>query len=141
MTTSALDQPPRPAPDADSAGYWEATAAGQLAIGHCPNCGHWHQPPVERCVRCDVRLEFDAVSRLGTVFSRISVHQPTVPGHLHHLPYEVVLVELDEQAGLRLAAIPGSPGLAIGDRVELALAPLAGSPYQVPRAEPLGSPA
>jgi len=41
--------PPQPSPDVDTAPFWAATAAGQLAICRCQDCGLWLQPPLERC--------------------------------------------------------------------------------------------
>lgn len=129
-----LELPPHPDPDPDTAGFWESTETGHLAIARCQECGRWVHPPTERCAACAGPMGFERVSGRGVVFSRISVHQPTVPGYLRDLPYDVVLVELVEQQGLRLPArvetSPTSP--RIGDPVELRLDPLPGSTYRIP---------
>jgi len=133
--TIDLDQPPHPAPDPDTEGYWEATAAGRLSVARCVVCRTWHHPPCERCPACAGEVAFQPLSGRGTVFGVVAVHQPTVPGYLQDLPYDVALVELDEQPGLRIPVrVPEHGSLAIGDRVELALGELRGSPYRVPTA-------
>lgn len=129
-----LDIPPQPSPDPDTEGFWEATARGELAIAYCERCSRWSHPPTERCADCAAPMAFAPVSGQGVVFSRISVHQPTVPGYLTHLPYDVVLVELTEQSGLRIPARVDTPSgsLRIGDRVVLHLEQLPGSSFRVP---------
>jgi len=136
-----LDLPPQPDPDPDTAGFWESTAIGELAIARCQQCARWAHPPTERCAVCAGPMAFEPVSRRGVVFSRISVHQPTVPGYLRNLPYDVVLVELAEQRGLRIPArVETSPSaLRIGDSVDIRLEELPGSTYRIPVAVPAGS--
>lgn len=134
-----LEVPPAPNPDADSAGFWEATTRGDLAIARCLECRRWAHPPLERCPRCGGTMAFEAVSRRGVVFSRISVHKPMVPGYLRDLPYTVLLVELVEQEGLRLPVLvpPEQAGsLRIGDAVTIVLDDLTGSEYRIPTAVP-----
>lgn len=132
-----VEQPPHPAPDPDTRGYWEATAAGELRLARCTACRLWHHPPFERCPSCGGGVAFEPVGCGGTVFSVVAVHQPTVPGYLRDLPYRVALVEVDEQENLRMPVrVPVSISVAIGDRVTLELLPLAGSPYRVPGIRP-----
>lgn len=135
-----LDTPPAPRPDAETAPYWEATAEGRMVLGRCRECRRWLHPPREACPTCAGPVGFEAVSGRGTVFSFITVHQPTVPGYLRELPYSAALVEIDEQPGVRLPArLAGGAGahVQIGDRVTLELAELAGSDYRVPVARPV----
>lgn len=134
-----FEVPPAPDPDADSAGFWEATTRGELAIARCLECRRWAHPPVERCPRCASPMAFEPVSRRGVVFSRISVHKPMVPGYLRDLPHAVLLVELVEQQGLRLpvrvSPEQGDP-LRIGDAVTIVLEELAGYDHRIPTAVP-----
>lgn len=128
-----LEQPPHPAVDPDTEGYWSATEAGELRIARCTECRAWHHPPLERCFACGGTVAFEPVGRQGTVFSVVAIHQPTVPGYLRDLPYEVALVELDAQPGLRIPVrVPVGGVVAIGDRIELELAALPGSSYRIP---------
>ncbi len=134
-TADMLGVPPQPAPDADSQGFWDATASGELVICRCQSCRLWLQPPLERCRVCAGQTAFERVSGTGEVYTFIVVRQPSVPGYLEHLPYVVVIVELDEQKGLRLPSrLDGvDPGkVRIGMRVRAELVPLAGGDFTVP---------
>jgi uncharacterized protein len=130
-----FDQPPQPAPDADSEPFWQATAAGRLTICRCTSCGLWLQPPLERCRVCNGPTTFEEISGTGEVYSFIVVRQASVPGYLTDLPYAVVLVELDEQKCLRLPSrIIGTPieSIRVGMRVKAELVPLSGGDFIVP---------
>jgi len=138
-----LSLPPQPLPDADSAPFWEATAAGRLAMCRCQECHLWLQPPLERCRRCAGPTAFEDVAGTGTLYSFIVQHQPSVPGYLDQVPYVVGLVELDEQPGLRL------PGRVVGIqpqdvrcdmRVRAELVPLPGGSFTVPVFRPVPAP-
>ena len=80
-----LQTPPQPAPDADSAGFWAATAAGELRLCRCADCRRWHQPPLERCPACGGATGFELVSGCGRIKSFIVVRHPAVPGYLEKL--------------------------------------------------------
>jgi uncharacterized OB-fold protein len=135
--TAAADfsAPPQPAPDADSEGFWQATAEGRLAMCRCQSCGIWLQPPLERCRACNGETGWEEIAGTGTVYSFIVVRQPSVPGYLDDLPYVVALVELDEQPGLRLPSrLDGADpdAVAVGARVRAQLVPLAGGEFTIP---------
>lgn len=130
-----LSIPPQPSPDEDTRGFWEATRRGELAISRCQDCGLWHQPPLERCRRCAGPMAFEPVAGTGEVYSFIVVRQPAVPGYVEGLPYIPALVELDEQAGLRLPTrlVDVEPSdVSVGLRVRVAFEPLPGGDYMVP---------
>lgn len=138
-----FDAPLQPDPDPDTAGFWAATQAGVLRMARCEVCSRWSHPPVERCRACDGLLRFEKILGTGTVFSLIQVHQPSVPGFLRDLPYRVGLVELDDQAGLRVVggfAPVWSAEPAIGQRVAVRLVELPGGPYRTPEFHPIESP-
>ena len=129
-----LSIPPQPAPDIDTQGFWEATAAGRLAICRCRACGLWLQPPLERCRRCAGETSFEEVSGMGELYSFIVVHHPAVPGYLDELPYVIGLIELAEQSGLRLPArvVGADPGdLRVGQAMEAEVVDLTGGDYRV----------
>ena len=140
MTAAAV--PPQPAPDFDTEGFWAATAEGRLALCRCTECRLWLQPPLERCRRCAGPTAFEDVAGTGTIHSFIVQRQPAVVGYLDAIPYVVALVELDEQAGLRL---PGRivgiepDGAAVGLRVAAELVDLPGGDYKVPVFRPVGA--
>jgi len=127
--------PPQPRPDPDTAGFWAAASRGELALCRCQKCGLWMQPPLERCRRCGGETSFAPVSGRGAIYSFIVVRHPAVPGYLDGLPYVVAIVELDEQAGLRLPTrlldvVPEQ--VRIGQRVRVELSPHPGGDFRVP---------
>lgn len=129
MSTPGPVPPPAPLIDADSAGFWEATRDGRIALCRCTGCGTWLARPLERCSRCGGPTSFAQVAGSGTIYSYVVVHHPSVPAFAHMVPYVIALVELDE--GPRLPGIllgEAGPGVAIGQRVraELTLFPGAG---------------
>lgn len=67
----------------------------------CAECGKYHHPPSPICPYCLSRdVSPQPVSGLGTIVSytiNYQVWNPEVP-----VPYSIILVELDEQPGLRL---------------------------------------
>ena len=129
--------PPQPVPDADTQGFWEATASGTLAMCHCtdPTCGLWMMPPLDACRKCAAPTRFDEVSGAGSIYTFIIQRQAAVSGYLDNLPYVVGIIELDEQRGLRL---PGrildiAPEDVVCDmRVQATLESLPGGDYVVP---------
>ncbi len=81
--------------------FWTGGADGQLLIARCAGCGLWVHPPATDCPECDGVLAAQPVSGKATVFSYTVNHQPfnaAVP-----VPYVVAIVELVEQADLRIA--------------------------------------
>ena len=131
---SAPEAPPQPVPDEDSGAFWAATAAGRLELCRCRDCRRWLQPPLERCPRCFGETAFEPVSGTGVVYSFIVVHQPAIPGYRDQLPYTVALVELDEQAGLRLPGRivgAGANEVAVGRRVAAEIEDLPGGDFKV----------
>jgi uncharacterized OB-fold protein len=81
--------------------FWQGGADGKLQLLRCRACGSWIHPPQPLCPDClskDVKPE--AVSGRATVLTFTLNHQPWVPAPDH--PYAIAIVELEEQAGLRL---------------------------------------
>lgn len=124
---------PQPLPDADTAGFWAATAAGSLSICRCTQCGHWTHAPLERCRRCAGPVEFQPVSGRGALHSWIVVHRQSVPGPT--VPYLIGLAELDEDPLIRLIGVlrcadPGA--VRIGVPVTVELEPVPGGEFVAP---------
>ena len=81
--------------------YWAGGADGQLLIDQCTGCALWVHPPAADCPDCGGALAARPVSGHGAVFTYTVNHQPfnpTVP-----IPYVIAIVELAEQADLRIA--------------------------------------
>ncbi len=134
-TPDALHTPPQPLPDPDSAGFWEATSKGQLALCRCDACGLWMQPPLERCRKCNATTSYQPISGHGEVHSFIVQHRPVTVGYLDNVPYAVAIIEFDEQKGLRLPGrivdVPHGD-IRVGMRVKARLEKLPGGSFVIP---------
>jgi uncharacterized protein len=130
-----LHTPPQPAPDPDSAGFWKATANGQLSLCRCTACGLWMQPPLERCRKCNNVTEYQPIAGTGEVHSFIVQHRGVTVGYIDNVPYVVGIIEFDEQKGLRLPArvVDIAPqDVRVGMRVTARLERLPGGDFVVP---------
>lgn len=97
------DRRPLPEPDEVSAFYWDGARAGQLLVQRCPNCSLLQYPPDVACRSCQsTDLRPTEVSGRATLYSYAVVERPFHAGFVDEVPYVVALVELEEQAGLRL---------------------------------------
>ena len=117
---------PLPLPDPETAFFWEATARRKLEILRCQNCKTWVHYPKPACWNCSsMDLKPEEVSGRGTVYSYTVTHQD-VPGYT--APFAVVIVELEEQAGLRMVSnvvdVPPDD-VRIGMPVEVTFQPVA----------------
>ena len=91
-----------PEPDDSSRAYWAAAARGELVIQRCRGCRALVHPPRSECPRCAAtELPAERVSGRGTVHSFTIGHHAAsgIP-----TPFALVLVELEEQPGLRVLA-------------------------------------
>lgn len=116
MSTDAISakcSPPVPKPDPLTAGFWEATAQGKLAIQQCSRCGRFSHPPVRICPKCQsLEFKWTPVSGRGVVSHRtvIPESQSRVQGLDAAGPFAIIIVELVEQTGLYLVAnLRGAP--------------------------------
>jgi acetyl-CoA acetyltransferase/uncharacterized OB-fold protein len=92
---------PLPSLEPETEHFWRACRAGRLEVTRCRACGWYVHPPRPVCPRCDARdLGWEQVSGRATVVSFTVNHQRWIPGM--EVPYAIALVELVEQAGLRL---------------------------------------
>jgi uncharacterized OB-fold protein len=118
------DPRPVPAPDDVTRFYWQAAADHRLVLQRCRSCQKMQYPPEVCCLHCQ-REEFDAVESIGrgVIYSYSVVDRPLHAGFVDALPYVVVLVELDDQPGLRIVAnlidVPAGTPLSCGLPVEV----------------------
>jgi len=88
---------PLPKPTREDRPFWEAARQHRFILPRCRQCGHVWFPPYLNCQRC---LSFDRewmeASGRGTVWGWIEMQQPYIPSFRDDLPYNVVLVELEE---------------------------------------------
>ncbi len=89
----------RPVSSPDTAFFWAGTAAGELRIQRCGDCGALRHPPGPLCPQCgSPRPDYTVAAGTGEVFSYVVHHHPPVPGK--QLPIVIALVQLDE--GVRM---------------------------------------
>jgi uncharacterized OB-fold protein len=124
-----------PAPDEDSAPFWEGCEAGELRVQRCAVCGRRRMPPRPMCPWChSLDVTWETTSGRGRIWSWVVPHPPLLAAYAEQAPYNVVVVELDDdpsirfcgnvvaEAGGRLDAIDPHT-LAIGDAVEVCFGP------------------
>lgn len=106
-----------PRPDDDSAPFWDWCAKGELRIQRCSSCRRRRMPPRPMCPWCrSWAAEWDAVSGRGRVWSFVVAHPPLLPAYAERAPYNVVVVELEEEPSIRLVGgLVTSPDEPIGD--------------------------
>jgi acetyl-CoA acetyltransferase/uncharacterized OB-fold protein len=98
MSTPSL---PLPTLEPETEFFWRACRAGRLEIVRCHACGWYVHPPRPICPRCQSRdCAPEVVSGRATLVSFTINAQPWIPGMA--VPYVIGLVELVEQADLRL---------------------------------------
>jgi hypothetical protein len=91
---------PLPLPDSETQFFWDGCARKELLILRCKSCNTYVHPPKPACYSCGATsLRPARVSGRGRVHSFTVTHKE-LPGFLS--PFAVVLVELEEQTGLRL---------------------------------------
>jgi uncharacterized protein len=92
---------PTPQVDDDNRAFWTGGRDGDLRIIRCSNCGYYIHPPSPRCPRClEATVEPVVVSGRGRVYTYTVNERVWAPGL--DVPYIIAIVELEEQAGLRL---------------------------------------
>lgn len=117
---------PAPVPDLDSAPFWEGCRRGQLLLQRCLACGAHRYPPRPICPRCrTLGGEWIPASGRGTVYSWVVAYHPPRPEFAAHVPYTIVLVDLEE--GVRMVSrLVDTPPEAVAERlpVEVVFEPL-----------------
>jgi uncharacterized OB-fold protein len=101
--------------------FWRSGESGGLQILRCSDCGTWIHPFAGLCPKCrSAGLAPQPVSGRGKVAGYTVNHQPWYPDV--PTPYVIALVELEEQANIRLVTnMPTCPieAVRIGLPVEV----------------------
>jgi uncharacterized OB-fold protein len=104
-----------PASDEESLGFFEAARRGELVVQACKACGRRRHPPRPMCPTCrSTEREWRPVAPTGKVWSYVIPHPPLLEPYSSVAPYNVIVVELDEDPLIRF----------VGNLVEDADAPL-----------------
>lgn len=94
---------PLPAMTPGNAPFWEGCKAGELRLQKCLACGRPRYFPRPACPYCGAEeTAWEAASGKGKVVSWVVCYHPTLPAFQDRVPYNVVLVELDE--GVRMVS-------------------------------------
>lgn len=92
-----------PTPTELTTPFWEATRDRRLVLPWCRSCERPHWYPRWVCPHCgSVDLDWRPSAGRGRVYALSVQHRPGWPGLAEHVPYPVVIVELEE--GVRMLA-------------------------------------
>jgi hypothetical protein len=98
-----IQEKPVPEPDGLTWFYWEGAQSGQLLVQRCESCGHFLHPPNVVCPRClSESLIPTPVSGRGKIYAYTVARQAFDGAFVEDIPYVLALVELEEQANLRI---------------------------------------
>lgn len=96
----------RPLPATDNpidAAFWEGTRRGELRVQKCGGCAKLRFPPRPVCPHCrSFAAAWQAMSGKGRIWSYVVPHPPLLPAFAEKAPYNVILVELDEDPAIRM---------------------------------------
>lgn len=112
---------PRPVPGPVEAPFWEWCRRHELRLPRCATCGTFRFPPRPRCFACRAtETTWEAVAGTGTVASYTVISPPVLPAFAERVPYNAVVVELDEGPFLVSNLVDvANDDLATGIRVEV----------------------
>ena len=86
--------------DPDNLAYFRYCAAGAFHLQRCTACHLLRYPPTTACPWCShAGAVWAPVDARGTVHSYAEVHHAIQPAFADHLPYLILVVELDTQRG------------------------------------------
>lgn len=86
--------------DTENLGYFERCGEHNFSLQECTECHLLRYPPTTACPWCtNPESTWTAVEGVGTVCSYGEVHHAIQPAMREHLPYMLLLVELDTQRG------------------------------------------
>lgn len=122
--------------DHDTRTRYQGFLDHRLLFDRCGSCGVLREPSGPICPSCwSTDRETAEAAGTGTIFMAIFLHQgPPAEGVDYSTPYPVVVVELDEQVGLRYSSTvidADNDEIQIGRRVELDWIERSGAPMPV----------
>jgi len=86
--------------DVENLAYFKYCAAHDYRLQACVQCGLVRYPPTTACPWCaHLESRWQAVEARGAVHSYTEVHHAIQPAFKQHVPYMVLLVDLDTQKG------------------------------------------
>lgn len=102
--------------------FWDGCRNGKLVMQRCRECGHIRYPIQTTCPRClSDSTDWTELSGGGVIFSKVVFHQLYDKAFAHDVPYNVVLVQLDEGPRMFSNVVGmANDAIRIGMRVQLA---------------------
>jgi hypothetical protein len=89
--------------DPEHAAFWDGCARGSLLMQACDDCGRWRMPPRPMCPHChSTRIRWDETNGRGRIWSFAVPHPPLLPAYSSLAPYNVLVVELDQDPSIRV---------------------------------------
>ena len=87
----------------DTKPFWDYCKQHELRFQRCSRCGSFRFHPVPLCWKCQ-SFDYDWVHSRGEgrVYAKIVVHHPAHAATREVVPYNVVVVEMDDCGGTRL---------------------------------------
>ena len=112
---------PLPHVDPETRPYWEGARRHELLIQRCLDCGTYRFYPRAHCIRClSDRAEWIRSMGRGTIYSYTVVRQNRDPRWVADVPYNVVLVDMEEGVRLMSTVVDCPPEqLEVGMQVEV----------------------
>jgi uncharacterized OB-fold protein len=112
---------PRPAPAPDEVPFWDGCRAHELRLQRCSRCGTFRHPPRPRCPECrSAELIWEVVSGRGVIASYTICYPPVLPAFADKVPYNAVVVELEEGPFIVSNAVGvANDGIVVGMPVEV----------------------
>jgi uncharacterized OB-fold protein len=99
--------------DPTSNEFWAGCARGELLVQACDACGAWRMPPRPMCAVCrSTAFRWEPTTGRGRVWSFIVPHPPLLPAVAEVAPYNSIIVELDDDPGIRFVGnlVAGADG-------------------------------
>src|SRR5437660_3329888 len=98
-------RPPIPVPDRYTEFFWRGARERKLLILRCQRCGTYIHLPRPVCRACrSFDLEPEEVSGQGSLYTYTVTYRAFHPFFVDRVPYVLAVVELVEQAGLRMVS-------------------------------------
>lgn len=117
----------KPLPRLDDANrpFWDGARAGELRLQRCADCGRFRFPEARHCAGCGSDASaWTAVSGRGTIEAWCRFHKAYFDGFADEMPYNVVLVRLEEGACLFSNLVDEPPdGITVGTAVVASFEP------------------
>ncbi len=112
---------PLPLPSLDDKPHWEGLKRHEFLLQKCADCDALQHPPRPMCPFCrSTNRTWQKASGRGTVYSYTVVYQATHPAWRDKIPYNGVVVELEEDVRVisNLVGVPVDQ-IRIGTPVEI----------------------